>query len=108
MRTATAPLTRSRLGSRDCPGCEHKVYDGTPVTVIEGPETIVVQRRGFGYRREVVTSRRWHTACLEDFKQQNDAYRAQVQQDRIDTARLIGRAAGMTEDQIDALIAGRA
>jgi hypothetical protein len=100
----SAPLTTARLGSTHCVGCEQRLVEADDITVTEGTEPVRNRYGGFSDGRHRPVSRRWHTACLEDFDERQLALRAQVAEDRRNMVREMGRAAGMSEERIEQII----
>lgn len=104
----SAPLTTAKLGSTRCVGCE-RLFTATPdmpVTETEAQvenqgriDSIGQRHRGIGTH---VVTRRWHTACLEEFEAGNAAYRAQVEADRDEMVRSICEAAGLDYETVKA------
>lgn len=101
----TTPLTTQRLGSRACPGCEKPLTDGRATTDTESAEPVRNRYGGFSDGRTRAVTRRWHADCLAEFEAANQRLREQVRADQIATVREIGRASGMSDAQIDAVIA---
>jgi hypothetical protein len=99
-----APLTSQRLGSTACPGCERSLA-GQPTTEVEGAEPVRNRYGGFSDGRTRRTTRRWHTACLEEHEAANAAYRRQVVRDRAEVVRTIAEGAGWSAEAVEEAVA---
>jgi hypothetical protein len=104
MNAGNLPLTTQRFGSRVCPGCEKPLDDGRTTVDTEAAEPVRNRYGGFSDCRTRQVIRRWHVDCLNEFEASNERLREQVRADQIATVREMGRAAGMSDAAIDALI----
>lgn len=94
----SAPLTKAAHGSTRCVGCgkQFAMTPGVETVDVEGEEQNRNRYGGFSgpYSARTVT-RRWHAACLEEFKASNERYRAQVAADREQMLRDLCEGSGL-------------
>jgi hypothetical protein len=84
---SSARRTRQQAtGATKCPHCEKSLTDGRPTTQIDGQDyPWRMSSSGKAYRSitPVAVKITWHTACLDEFRAQNEAYRRQTRVDQL-------------------------
>ena len=96
-----APLTRKKLGSTRCVGCEKRFTDTPDAEVVEREATDYAGGRpGYSASRPVKVMRRWHVACIEAWEAGEQRLREQVKADQLAMLATLCEAAGLDPSEV--------